>query len=418
MAQRFRNILDPRQNAKIDYQLHDCLMSAFAMMFFQDPSLLTFQKRLDEIAQQNNLRTVFGIDSIPKDSQLRDTIDNVPTEELKDIFPDFISRLQRGGQLSKYQFLNGKYLLALDGSEYFSSDKINCPSCLKTESGKGNIRYHHQILQPVIVHPNLRQVIPLFPEPIQNSDGKIKQDCEINAGKRSLAKIRKAHPKLPIIVTGDDLYSKQPFVDALKENEMSFILVAKPSDHKILFQWVEEITGMGEAGHLEITDTRGRIHKFRWVNDVPLNGTPNADQVNFLEYWIIDREKATFHNSWVTDISVDADNVVILAKGGRTRWKVENETFNTLKNQGYHIEHNYGHGQKYLSMNFFVLNLLAFFVHQILELCDPSYQRCRRKFSSRMEFWNQMRCTFRIMLFRDLYHLFDFIFDPPRIRAP
>ena len=418
MAECFRQIRDTRQVAKVDHCLHDVLMSGFAMMFFQDPSILCFQRRLQEHTQRNNLSTVFGIGSVPKETQMRDVTDLIPTEDLSGIFPAFLQQLQRGQQLSHYRLFNGKYLIAIDGSQYFSSDKISCPQCLKTEAAKGATRYHHQILQAVIVHPDLRQVLPLFPEPIQNSDGTDKQDCEINAGKRIIANIRKAHPKLPIIVTADDLYSKQPFVDALKRDGMSFILTAKPSDHKILFEWVEELTAMGGEGHLELIDKKGKRHKYHWVNDVPLNGTKNAGQVNFFQYWIMDREKITYHNSWITDIAVDRNNIVMLVKAGRARWKIENETFNTLKNQGYHIEHNYGHGNQYLSMNFFVLNLLAFFVHQILELCDLSYQRCRGKFSSRKECWNQLRCTFRIIHFRNLYHLLDYIFNPPMVRAP
>jgi hypothetical protein len=419
MAECFRQIQDPRQQGKVGHCLHDVLMSGFAMMFFQDPSLLAFQKRLQESAQQNNLSKLFGVATIPKDTQMRDVIDMLPTVALCDIFPNFLNRLQRGRQLDQYRFLNDKYLIPLDGTEYFSSEKISCPFCLKTEPSKGSLRYHHQILQAVIVHPDMRQVLPLFPEPIQNSDGYTKQDCEMNAGKRIVEKIRKAHPKLPIIITGDDLYSKQPFIDALKANGMSYILVAKPTDHKILFEWVGEITAMGEAEHFELIDKKGKCHKYQWINDLPLNGSPNADHVNFFQYWIIDKKgKTTYRNSWVTDLLVSRENVQHLVKGGRARWKIENETFNTLKNQGYHIEHNYGHGKQYLSMNFFVLNLLAFLVHQILELCDLSYQQCRAKFSSRKEYWNQLRCTFRIILFRDFYHLLGYLSNPPMVRAP
>ncbi|MDO9055078.1 MAG: transposase family protein [Sulfuricurvum sp.] len=419
MAECFGQIQDPRQQGKVGHCLHDVLMSGFAMMFFQDPSLLAFQKRLQESAQQNNLSKVFGVTTIPKDTQMRDVIDMLPTVALDNIFPDFLNRLQRGRQLDQYRFLNDKYLIPIDGTEYFSSEKISCPYCLETKPAKGSMRYHHQILQAVIVHPDMRQVIPLFPEPIQNSDGYTKQDCETNAGKRIVEKIRKAHPKLAIIITGDDLYSKQPFIDALKANGMSYILVAKPTDHKILFEWVDEIIGMAEAEHLELTDNKGKRHKYQWINGVPLNGSRNADHVNFFQYSIIDKKgKTTYRNSWVTDLVVSRENIQQLVKGGRARWKIENETFNTLKNQGYHIEHNYGHGKQYLSMNFFVLNLLAFFVHQILELCELSYQLCRTKFSSRKEFWNQLRCTFRIILFRDLNHLLDYLFNPPMVRAP
>jgi len=107
----------------------------------------------------------------------------------------------------------------------------------------------------------MKQVLPLAPEPIRNMDGFKKQDCEINAGKRVLSKIRKTHPKLKIIITGDGLYSKQPFVDELKKFGMSYILVAKPTDHKILFEWVDELMG---------NTLRQRIPK---AKDIYMNGS-------------------------------------------------------------------------------------------------------------------------------------------------
>ena len=227
-----------------------------------------------------------------------------------------------------------------------------------------------------------------------------------------IARIRKTHPKLKIIITGDDLYSKQPFVDALKQALMSFILVAKPTDHKILFEWVNDHKKLGHSHKLSFTDLKKRTHCYEWVNGIPLNGTKDADDVNFFEYTLINNNKVTYHNTWVTDIEVTEANVVDLVKGGRARWKVENETFNTLKNQGYHIEHNFGHGFKNLSNTFFLLNLLAFYVHQILELSDLTYQTCRAGFTSRKEYWNQLRCTFRIIIFKSWEHMLLFIIDP------
>ena len=415
MTRRFEKIKDERFSDKVEHSVRDCLMSAFAMMFFQDPSLLAFQKRLQDSIEQNNLQTLFKISSIAKDTQLRDIIDPLPIEPLNKIFDDFLSHLQRGKQLRQYQFYNGNYLIPIDGSEYFSSQKIHCPGCLQKKAGKGKIRYHHQILQAVIVHPDKRQVLPLAPEPIRNTDGNDKQDCEINAGKRMICNIRKAHPKLKIIITADGLYSKQPFVDQLKDAGMSFILVAKPTDHKVLFEWVSELDRLGAGRRLEFTDKKNRRHCYRWVNDVPLNGTKDADNVNFIEYKIITKNKVTFRNSWVTDIRVDEKNVITLVKGGRARWKIENEAFNTLKNQGYHIEHNFGHGRHNLSVIFLILNLLAFYIHQILELTDRLYNKVRyAKFTSRKEYWNQLRCTIRILIFPRWESLLLFILDPEK----
>jgi hypothetical protein len=420
LSDRFNQIDDFRQNAKVDYPLHDCLMSGFALMFFQDPSLLAFQQRMQDSIEQSNLTTVFDVSDIPKDSQMRDVLDLVPPLAIEPVFSDFFYKLQRGKQLVHYQFIDGMYLMPLDGSEYFSSEKIHCSSCLVTRSKKGKLRYHHQILQPAIVHPDKKQVLPLAPEQISNRDGTTKQDCEINAGKRCIKKIRKAHPKLKIIITGDSLYSKQPFIDELKKAKMSFILAAKPKDHKVLFQWVNELIQLGEGGNSKFTDSKGRRHCYQWINTVPLNGTKDVDDVNFFQYQIVSKDnKVTYRNSWVTDFTIDQSNVVMLVKGGRARWKIENETFNTLKNQGYHIEHNYGHGNKNLSFVFFLLNLLAFYSHQILDLTDGLYQTVRyKKFTSRKEYFNQLRCTFRIILFNCWEHMLNYILDPPMIRAP
>jgi hypothetical protein len=417
MSERLLEIEDGRQQGKVDYTLHDCAMSAFAMMFFQDPSVLEFQRRMQESIHHNNLKTMFNVESIPKDTQLRDVLDQCALDPLDKVFADFFYHLQRSKHLEAYQFINGMYLMAVDGSQYFSSEKISCPSCL-TKTSKGVTRYHHHILQAVIVHPDNKQVISLAPEAIHNTDGTEKQDCEINAGKRLVKKIRKTHPKLRIIFDGDDLFSNQPFIDELKAAGMSFILVAKPSSHKILFEWFTELKQLDGTSRLQFTDFKGRQHLYEWVNEIPLNGTQDADQVNFFHYQLIDKGKITYRNSWVTNIVVNKDNVVQLVKGGRARWKIENEGFNTLKNQGYHIEHNFGHGQKNLSMIFFLLNVLAFFVHQILELTDLHYQKCRAKFSARKEFWNQLRCTIRILLFKTWEELLAFIICPPQVRAP
>jgi len=393
-------------------------MSALAMMFFQDPSLLSFQRRMQDSMQCCNLKTIFAVENIPKDTPLRENLDAIDSRTLNPAFSILFHHLQRGKQLEAYRWLDTRYLIAIDGSQYFSSKKVHCPSCLTRKKGKGPIRYSHQILQAVMINPHMRQVLPMAPEPIANTDGNKKQDCEINAAKRLVAKIRTTHPKLPITITADGLYSNQPFIEALKKVGMSFILVAKPTDHKILFEWVNELDGLGDAGHLQLTDDKGRCHRYRWLNQVPLNGSHDADPVNFFEYWLQVGPKVTYHNSWVTDIPVGKDNVVEIVQAGRARWKIENETFNTLKNQGYHIEHNFGHGQHHLSMNFFILNLLAFFIHQILQLCDHGYQYCRSKFSSKKEYWNNLRSVIRIMLFRNFEHLLRNLADPPEIRAP
>lgn len=379
-------------------------------MFFQDPSIHAFQRRLQDKQQLNNLKTMFSVSAIPQSTQLRTALDDIASTHIEGLFEDLFRPLQRGKQLEMFEFMDGQYLVPLDGVQYFSSNNISCDCCLRKVINKTT--YYHQVLAATIVCPGIKQVLALAAEPMQNFDGSTKQDCEINAGKRIVHKIRSAHPKLRIIIVGDGLYSKQPFIDEIKQAAMSYILVAKPDDHIFLNQWFSDFQKMGETHRLEIKDVKKGKHVYEWVNDIPLNGTKDADNVNYFEYTMFKGDKASYHNSWVTDIPITRDNILELVKGGRARWKIENEAFNTLKNQGYHLEHNFGHGEKHLSYNLLLFNFLAFYTHQILELSDVHYQQCRGKFTSRKEFWNQLRCTIRILIFRSFDSLLNFIIDP------
>ena len=386
------------------------------MMFLQDPSLLEFQRTLQDATNNNNLKNVFSVNSIPKDSQMRTILDTHPYDPLLEVFPDFFRELQRGKHLEQYRVLSDYHLITLDGSDYFGSEKIHCDNCLTKKTRGEEVRYYHQILQPALVCPGRRIVIPLAPEFIRNTDGADKQDCETNAGKRIIVKIRKAHRQLKMIIVADSLYSKQPFIEELKDQRFSFILVAKPNDHKVMMEHLHGLKELRGLSQLTFKDERGRQHLYEWENDVILNGNKDSIKVNFFEYSIIVNGKVTFHYSWVTDIPIDRTNIVQLVKAGRARWKIENEGFNTLKNQGYHLEHNFGHGKQYLSEAFFVLNLIAFFMHQIFQLTDRLYQNCRAKFSARIEYWNQIRCTLRVILFDSWEHLLLYIHSPPEYR--
>ena len=412
LREAIERIEDTRQAGKRQYSLNDAYTSAFAMFYLQDPSLLEFQRRFQEQIQKNNLATVFGVKEIPSDTQLRWIIDNHDYEPLLDVFSDFINRLQRNKTLEDYRFIGDKYLVPIDGSDYFHSDSIHCEKCLTKKTGDG-IDYHHQILQSTIVHPDKRQVLPLLPEFIRNEDGKVKQDCELVAGKRLVKKLRARHKMLEAIIVGDDLYSKQPFIEALHESRFSFILVAKPTSHKSLFEDIEGLRNQNLLNHHEFTDKKGKRHVYEWENKLAINGKEKSIFVNFVEYKIIDRGKVNYRNSFVTDIEIRDDNVELIVRGGRARWKIENEGFNTLKNQGYHLEHNFGHGEKNLSEAFFLLNLIAFFLHQIFELTDRAYQEARNGFSARREYWNMIRSIFRLFIFMNWEQVLEKINAPP-----
>jgi hypothetical protein len=408
-------IPDTRRAVSITYGLQDCYRSAFAMFYLQDPSLLEFQRRFQQQIQSNNLSTVFGVQAIPADTQFRQVVDEHNYRPLQGVFSEYFRRLQRSKKLESYQFYPNQYLVTLDGSEYFNSQSIHCDLCLQRNRNDGQREYYHQIVQPALVHPDLPQVMPLAPEFIRKQDGSTKQDCEITAGRRAIERIRSEHPQLSMIIVADSLYACAPTIRVLQAHRLSFLLVAKPGDHKSMFEDINGLRRGGMLDQLERKDEGGRRYLYEWTNKIPLNADPKSPEVNFVQLTIFNDEgKQTFRNSWVSDLEITEKNVEKLVRGARSRWKIENEGFNTLKNQGYHLEHNFGHGKQYLSEAFFVLNLLAFFMHQILELVDELYQQVRATFSARVEFWNAIRATFRIFLFACWDEVLERMNAPPQ----
>jgi hypothetical protein len=394
--------------------IEDFYLSALALFFLQDPSLLEFQRRFEDQIQSNNLRTVFGIQQIPSDTHLRDVLDEQPATFLHGVFSEYLRRLQRSKQLQRYQFLDQGYLVTLDGSEYFSSENVHCQHCLQRHRSDGRVEYYHQFLQPAVVHPDLRQVLPLAPQFIRRQDGTTKQDCETNAAKRVVQQLRREHPQLKAVVVGDSLYSTMPMIAKLTRHRFSFLLVAKPEDHKSLFQDIEGLRRGARLEKLVRPQPKGKGCVYEWVNQLALGADPKSPLVNFVQLCIFDSKgELTYRCSWVTDIKLDVQNVEKVVRAARARWKIENEGFNTLKNQGYHLEHNFGHGSNHLSETLFLLNLLAYFVHQILELVDQLYQNARAGFSSRNEFWNVMRASFRILLYGSWDEVLSRITGPP-----
>jgi Transposase DDE domain len=394
---RFDRIADPRgRNA--DIPLGDALMSAFAMFALKDPSLLAFdERRLDP---NDNFRSIYLLDRIPCDTQMRAILDPVAPAALRPVFSDIFRRLQRGKVLERFVYLNGHYLISLDGTKYFSSKKVHCPSCLVKHHRNGSVTYQHQMLGACLVHPDLKEVIPLAPEPIINQDGHNKNDCERNATRRWLQHFRREHPRLPVIVIEDALSANAPHLRDLRDHGMHYIISVKPGDHAFLFQQLHDADQAGRTQTLtEVEPATGMLHHYRFHHNVPLNESNPDELVNVLEYWEIDRHGNGQYFSWITDLALSPDSVYAVMRGGRARWKIENETFNTLKNQGYHFEHNYGHGVQNLSVVLALLMLLAFLVDQTQQLCCPLFQAAWRKAGSKRHLWEEVRTFFRIFRF-------------------
>ena len=197
LGSQFGSLPDPR-SGEVEIPLGDALMSAFAMFSLKDPSLLAFDDRRRD--PNDNFRTIYGINRVPSDSQMRAILDPVDPAALRGPYREVFRRLQRGKVLERFLYLDDHYLLSLDGTTYFSSSKIHCSSCLEKHHRNGSVTYSHQLLGATLVHPDLKEVIPLAPEPIIQQDGQTKNDCERNATRRWLKRFRQEHPHLPVIV--------------------------------------------------------------------------------------------------------------------------------------------------------------------------------------------------------------------------
>ena len=391
-------------------------MAGLALFCLKDPSLLAFCRR----AVDHNLRRVFGLAAIPSDTQMREILDEVDPDLLRPLFKDVFRELQRGKVLEDYVFLNGCYLVALDGVEFFCSTKVHCKNCMTRQHRNGEVSYYHQMLGSVIIHPDRPEVIPLAPEPIQRQDGHKKNDCERNAARRWVKRCRQDHPHLKVIVTEDAISANAPHIRDLRAAGYGFILGVKEADHKYLFEQFYRRLEADQVEEVETVDaSTGITHSYLFSNDLTLNEANQDVKVNFLKYLELhpDGQERTW--TWVVEMKLTRANVHWVMRGGRTRWRIENETFNTLKNQGYHFEHNYGHGYKHLAVVFAMLMMAAFLIDQVQQKCNALFRQAQQKKGPKCALWEAVRhlfASFEVSSMRDIYEAIAYGYERPQLR--
>lgn len=385
LSSKFAKVSDPRgKNSR--YSLSDVIMSAFAMFSIKDPSLLHFERHM---SQESNLRSIFNIDKVPSDTQMRKILDRLPEDAIDFAFKTVMQEVQRGKVLEGYVSLGGTYLVSIDGTGFFSSNNLFNKNCTEKQQKNGDVIYQQQLLGACLMKPGEKEVFPLCPELIIKQDGVSKNDCEMNAFKRLIPKIKSTHSKMKFTIIGDALFSNAPVVELLESNNMQFILGAKPKGNSFLFNKLDECQAY------EYQEGEQKIHRFKFINNVSVNESNPDCKVNFISY-----EEEDLHTNkikkfaWITSHEINNETVAEIVKAGRSRWKIENETFNTLKNQGYNLGHNYGLGENNLSVIFTKLMMLAFFVDQVQQRCCVLFQTAVSLISGKIHFWTKMRNHF------------------------
>lgn len=398
--------------------MEDAALSAFSVFFTQTPSFLSYQRMMEGSKGKSNTQSLFGVHRIPSDNQIRDLLDAVAPEQVFPVFEEILQVLAEQGQLEGFRSVADTLLIAIDGTEYFSSSQIHCSNCSTRTQKSGETRYFHSVITPVIVAPGQPHVIPLVPEFIVPQDGHDKQDCEAAAAKRWLMQHGERFSPLKVTVLGDDLYCHQPLCQQLLDQHLNFILVCRPESHTTLY---EHLQGM-DLPTLPTKRWTGKVEEtytYRYLNGVPLKDGNDALLVNWCELTVTrPDDKVTYTNSFATNHPLSDENVADIVLAGRTRWKVENENNNTLKTKGYNLEHNFGHGKQHLSSVLATLNILSLLFHTLLELLDLKYKLLRSHLPTRKTFFDDLRALTRYMYFDSWDHLLTFMLEGLELDIP
>ena len=396
------------------YTIQNAAVGAFGIFFTQAPSFLEYQRQLHQRQGHDNAQTLFGVEPIPCDNQIRTLLDPVAPSHFTPVFFEVFAHLEQRHLLDPFRVLDHQLLVALDGTQYFSSKALHCQNCLTRQLSNGHTLYYHTAITPVIVCPGHAQVIALAPEYIMPQDGHAKQDCEQAAGKRWITHHATTLVPHHVTLLGDDLYSKEPFCALALHHGFNFILVCKPDSHPKFYERLAFWQAQGVMVQCEQRRRHGPVTEvalYRFINDVLLQAGKHTLSVNWLEIAVINTKtgESLYYNTFITNHRLSAQNVAQVAQAGRGRWKIENENNNVLKTKGYHLEHNFGHGKQYLSATMLSLNLLAFLFHTVLEWSDEQYALLRQVLARRQTFFEDFRALTRYMVFESWHHLMGFM---------
>ena len=394
IKQSFEQIPDSRSALNSTKPLSDALLSALAVFALKDRSLLQFIERLKE--RSANLQNIFKISTLMSDTAVRQIIDPVDPKGLKTILHQPVELLWQAGVLRPYQFLNHYLLVAIDGTGYFRSAAVHCKNCCERQHRDGTTTYYHNALCAVIVKPGEREVFPVAMEEITRQNGATKNDCELAAVKRLLPQLAQARPASGLVLTEDALYCNGPHIKEVQATGLHFIIRIKEGFPLLQF---ESLVKEGLVPTFKVSDGSTK-QMYQYVNGLILNGVHQDITINFLRYTQRDSKSGNviFEADWITDLELTDSTVVELVKGGRARWKIENETFNTLKNQGYQFEHNFGHGYENLCTNFALLMMLAFLIDQIQQRVNRLFRLALAEEKRLIRLWEKVREVFDMVL--------------------
>jgi len=306
--------------------------------------------------------------NLPHQDTVSDVLCTLPEKELEQVKMDLMSRMFEQKWLREYRLLNRYYMIAVDATGIMSFDERHCEHCLTKKTKNGKTTYFHYVLEAKLITSD-GHVFSLASEWIENPEGGFdKQDCERKAFVRLAKKLKQQYPRLPVCILADGLYPYENAFKICEDYGWKFIFVLQEDSLKT----VQE----------ELTLTRRRKPATQWYT--VKNKWDVTDEYRFqtgIEYhkkytlnWVQcqetrkkDNKKEASCFEYVTNIEPNKDNVRAIAEGGRLRWKIENEGFNTQKCGDYQLEHKFCRNSYNGLKNYYTLLQIAHAINQLIE---------------------------------------------------
>lgn len=343
LTQWIEEMEDPRNQSYITYTQSDFGYLAILKNVCSQHSMRQMEESFNEENCIDTLRLLSGdekLEEMPHYDTLNYYLERLSTTCLSALRKKMVTSLIRGKQFNRGRLLGKYWRVVLDGTGLFYFKEKHCDNCLcttrKNEDGKTIKLYYHKVLEAKIILSD-KVVISLGTEFIENENENVsKQDCEINAAKRLLARMKKEYPRLQICVQGDALYAAEPMMKLCKENHWQYIFTQKEKRQKLLnesFEWIKE--GSEETKKECICKEKGNGFYANHVEEV----AGKTEVMNVYEYCYINEKKEQVKFQWISSIELTQRNLEEMISAGRGRWKIENEGFNNQKNGIYRIEH-------------------------------------------------------------------------------
>lgn len=339
---------DPRNQSYITYTQADLGYMAILKNICSQYSMREMEENFNKETCIDTLRLMSGnrnLNEMPHYDTLNYYLEKLSPECLAGLRKKMVTSLIRSKQFNRGRLLGKYWRIIFDGTGLFYFKEKHCANCLcttrTTEDGKNVKMYYHKVLEAKIVLSD-NVIISLGTEFIENeSENVSKQDCEINAAKRLLKKIKKDYPRLPVCIQGDALYATEPIMKLCREQyHWEYLFTPKDTRQKNLdegFEWIK--AGEGAVYYTSLCKEKGKAFYANHVEEVA--GKTETMNVFEYEYETEDEEKKkrTVRFRWVSSLEVTKRNLEEMILTGRGRWKIENEGFNNQKNGLYRIEH-------------------------------------------------------------------------------